>query len=229
MSRGPIVTLDGPSGSGKSTLARLLARRLGYRYVDTGAMYRAVGWLARREGVPFADGPELRGLLARARLVLEPHPEEPRVRINGVDVTRAIRGPEMGMVASRISALAPVREWLLERQRDLARPGRAVLEGRDTGTVVFPDADAKFFVTASLEERGRRRAADLAAAGDRVDPAEVTRDLERRDRNDSGRALAPLRRAQDAVEIDTTGLTPDQALEEILAVLRGRGLVRGEE
>jgi cytidylate kinase len=216
MKKGPIITIDGPSGSGKSTVAKEVADRLGYRYIDTGAMYRGIGWLARREGVPFQEGPVLDRLLSSASLSFEERPGGTRLVVNGTDVTEQIRTPEMGMVASDISAIGSVRRWLSSFQRKLGEEGRTVLEGRDMGTVVFPDGDFKFFLTASLQERARRRAQELQERGDAVDPERVLQDMSVRDRNDSNRDLAPLRKAADAVEVETTDMTLDEVVEKIL-------------
>ncbi len=220
--RGPIVTIDGPSGAGKSTVARAVAARLGFTYIDTGAMYRGIGWLARKQGVPFREGPELDALLREARLVFEEHPDGPRLFVNGQDVTARIRTAEMGMVASDISAIPSVRRWLSARQRSLGERGNTILEGRDMGTVVFPDADVKIFLTASLEARGGRRAAELRARGEDAPLARIVEDLDRRDRNDSSRDMAPLRKADDAVEIDTSALTVAEVVNRVIETIQRR-------
>lgn len=224
MNKGAIITIDGPSGSGKSTIAKLLADRLEYKYIDTGAMYRAMGWLAREKGVPFRDCKELDHLLKNVRLNFEEREGHTALIINDTDVTDQIRTPEIGMAASDISAIGSVRQWLSTRQRELGEMGNAVLEGRDMGTVVFPGADKKFFLTALLEERGKRRTEQLREFGEEVDLETVTRDIALRDRNDSSRALAPLRKAEDAIEIDTTLMTIPEVVEvlfrEVLAEQR---------
>ncbi len=220
MKRGPIVTIDGPSGSGKSTVARTVAERLGYRYIDTGAMYRGIGWLAREEKVPFREGPELTALLESARLYFEERNGQTALVVNGQEITDRIRTAEMGMVASDISAIGSVRKWLSALQRTLGEEGETVLEGRDMGTVVFPDAEVKIFLTASLEERAKRRTAELKQRGETVDPEGIQEDLARRDHNDSSRILAPLRKAEDALEIDTTSMTLDEVVERVLNVVR---------
>lgn len=223
MKRGPIVAIDGPSGAGKSTVAKQLAERLGYRYIDTGAMYRGIGWLAREKGVPFRACDSLDALLKSASLSFEERNGKARLIVNGTDVTDLIRKPEMGMVASDISAIEPVRRWLSALQRKLGEQGNAVLEGRDMGTVVFPDADHKFFLTASLEERAKRRAEQLGDKGDAVDLDTVMEEVSRRDRNDSNRAIAPLRKADDAVEIDTTSMTISEAVERLIREIQTGG------
>lgn len=220
MKRGPIVTIDGPSGAGKSTVARKLAERLGYRYIDTGAMYRGIGWLAREKGVPFRNCKALNALLKHASLSFEERNGSTRLMVNGTDVTDLIRKPDMGMVASDISAIEPVRRWLSSLQRKLGEQGNAVLEGRDMGTVVFPDADYKFFLTASLQERARRRAEEQREKGETVDLHAVMEEVSRRDWNDSNRAIAPLRKAGDAVEIDTTSMTIAEAVDRLIRAMR---------
>jgi cytidylate kinase len=216
MKMGPIVTIDGPSGSGKSTIARLLADRLGFRFIDTGAMYRGIGWLAKEQGVPFRECEELDMLLKEARLFLVEKKGETTLFVNDCDVTDRIRTPEMGMVASNISAIGSVRQWLSALQRELGEEGNAVLEGRDMGTVVFPDGDVKFFLTASLEERGRRRTAQLIEKGETADLQTVIDEMSLRDRNDTNRALAPLKKADDAIEIDTTSMTVQEVVERLV-------------
>ncbi len=218
------MTIDGPSGAGKSTVAKCVAARLGFTYIDTGAMYRGIGWLARERGVPFREGPELDALLQDASLAFEEHHDTTRLIVNGEDVTERIRSAEMGMVASDISAIPSVRHWLSALQRSLGERGNTVLEGRDMGTVVFPDADVKLFLTASLEARGGRRAAELCARGEAVALSKIVEDLARRDRNDSSREIAPLRKADDAIEIDTSALTVAEVVDRVMqAVERRRG------
>lgn len=220
MKQGIIVTIDGPSGSGKSTVARLLADRLGYTYIDTGAMYRGIGWLAREEGVPFRECKELDNLLKTVKLSFEEKNGRTYLVVNGMDLTERVRTPEMGMVASRISEIGTVRRWLSSLQRRLGEEGNAVLEGRDMGTVVFPDADYKFYLVASLEVRGRRRAEQLREKGEEADLEATTKEISFRDRNDSTRALAPLRKAEDAIEVDTTSLSVSEVLERLLRETR---------
>jgi len=200
----PIVAIDGPAGAGKSTVARQLARRLGFTIIDTGAIYRSVALAAQRAGVSWDDDPGLARLLD-AGLGLTFRGE--RVLLRGEDVTEAIRTPEISRGASVVSARPVVRQKLLQLQRDLGRaaPRGAVLEGRDIGTVVFPDADVKFFLTASDEARAQRRHAELAEKGLSVPLPEVLADQRRRDKDDTERAIAPLRAAADAVVVDTTG------------------------
>jgi cytidylate kinase len=213
----PIVAIDGPAGAGKSTIARRLADVLGFVLVDTGAMYRAVALAAQRADVPWADGDRIgnlaRELVARDALGFERDPERGvLVRLDGADVTDAIRTPEIGMGASTVSAHKAVRDALLAMQRQAGRSGGVVLEGRDIGTVVFPDADAKFFLTARPEVRARRRFDELTAKGARVSFEETLEDVRRRDEQDTTRPVAPLRQAPDATLVDSSEMGIDEAV-----------------
>jgi cytidylate kinase len=214
-----LIAIDGPGGSGKSTVARHLADRLGLDYLDTGAMYRAVAFAALRRGIdPSDEGPV-------AHLVdgLELSVDDLTVTVDGVDATIEIRGPEVTRAVSLVAANPAVRTELRSRQREWAagRHGGGVV-GRDIGTVVFPDADAKFFLTASPEERARRRHAELRAKGDPSSFAEVLADQLRRDRDDSERAVAPLRPAPDATVLDTSGVPLDDVVEQLVREVRAR-------
>jgi cytidylate kinase len=208
----PIVAIDGPAGAGKSTVARQLARRLGFTIIDTGAIYRSVALAARRARVDWEDDEGLRRLLDAGLGITF---RDDRVFLRGEDVTDAIRTPEITRGASVVSARPVVRQKLLQLQRDLgqASPRGSVLEGRDIGTIVFPDADVKFFLTASDEARAQRRHAELVERGVSVPLAEVLADQRRRDRDDSERTIAPLRPAADAILVDTTGFDLDQVVE----------------
>jgi CMP/dCMP kinase len=218
-----VVTIDGPAGAGKSTVAKQLAARLGYSFLDTGAIYRAVALRARRAGIDWGDGPALGELAGRLPIRFQNQEGVNRVFMDGADVTTEIRSPDISEGASRVSAQPQVRAALLDLQRTIAAGGRVVAEGRDTGTVVFPDAAAKFFLTASPEERARRRALELRAAGRPASEAEVLADMAKRDQRDSTRAVAPLRRADDAVEIDTGGLTAHEVVLLMERTVRARG------
>lgn len=218
-----VVAIDGPAGAGKSTAARRLAARLGYAFLDTGAIYRAVALVARRRGIDWGDAPALAALAERLDLVFVPQGEVNRVMVDGQDVTAEIRAPEISEGASRVSAHPPVRAALLDLQRRLAAGGGVVAEGRDVGTVVFPQAEAKFFLTASPSERAGRRARELAAAGRPVDAARVLEEMRIRDERDSTRAVAPLRKADDAIEIDSDRLAPDEVVERMVEVIQARG------
>ncbi len=215
-----VIAIDGPAGAGKSTAARALAARLGYAYVDSGAMYRAVGLVARERGIDPADGAARGAGVARLAITFRPGPEGQRVLLGGRDVTEAIRAPEAGEWASRVAAVQAVRARLVERQRGLGAEGGVVMDGRDVGTAVFPDADCKFFLTASVEERARRRQADVRAAGGADTLAATRQAVEERDRRDRERAHSPLRPAADAIVVDTSTLTPAEVVERLLATVR---------
>jgi cytidylate kinase len=217
-----IVAIDGPAAAGKSTAGKALAARLGYLYVDTGALYRAVAWLAEREGLADAPGAAVAERALAADIRLEGDPARLRVLVDGRDVSEQIRTPRMSDLSSRLSALPEVRAALLGLQRRLGAAGGVVMDGRDIGTVIFPGADAKFFVSASPEARARRRHEELLARGLPSDAARVRAELEERDLRDAGRDVAPLRAADDAVTIDSTSLTPEQVLDRMLAVVESR-------
>ncbi len=212
---GLVIAIDGPSGAGKSTVAKLLARQLGYIYIDTGAMYRSIGWKAKQDGVDPSDEAALAGLCARTEVTIRLDDSNPRFYVDGTDVTGEIRTAEMGMMASAVSRSPAVRARLLVLQRGLGSKGGVVMDGRDIGTVVFPDADVKFYLDASPEERGKRRYLELKARGDTVDLEQITREIRERDLQDSSRALAPLKKADGAVLIDSSELGIDQVLERM--------------
>jgi len=226
---GLVIAIDGPSGAGKSTVAHLLAERLGYLQIDTGAMYRAVAVLMRQEGIDPDDLAAVERLCRRIDIRLERTDGLQRVYANGQDVTDRIRTPEMSQLTSRISALRPVREAMMQAQRRMGARGGVVLEGRDIGTVVFPDADVKFFLSASAEERGRRRYQELVAKGEQVTLEDTIRAVTSRDQQDSQRDLAPLRMAGDAIAIDSSGRTIDEVLEAMESACRNTLLVTGTE
>ncbi len=218
-----IVTIDGPSGVGKSTVSRAVAARLGYTYLDTGAMYRAVAWKCLQEGVSPDDEQGVARLLNDLDIRLLPPEREGddvRVLVDGRDVSREIRTPEMAMAASRVSALGVVRQRLTRMQQEMGAAGRIVAEGRDTGTVVFPRAAWKFFLDAAPGERARRRAEQLRQRGQEVDKEEILAQIIQRDRDDRQRTIAPLRAAPDAIHIDTTNLDLDQVVDLILSHIR---------
>lgn len=222
-----IVAIDGPSGVGKSTLSKLLARELGYLHLDTGAMYRAVALAASRRGGDALSQAELGRLAETVTIDFVRSPGGDRVLLDGEDVTAAIRSPENSLLTATVAACPAVREAMVRRQRQLGKQGGVVLEGRDIGTVVFPAAEVKLFLTASAAERGRRRFLELQASGVAVDLARTIADVEARDAVDSGRAHSPLCRAQDAVELDTTCLTIDQVVAEMLRIVDERRRASG--
>ncbi len=213
------IAIDGPSGAGKGTVARAVATALGYRHVDSGAMYRAVGWKALARRVAPDDEDAVAALAAASHIEVG----EPRVTIDGEDVTRAIRTPEIDRAAAAVARLPRVRAILVERQRRLGAGGRIVMEGRDIGTVVFPTADVKIYLDAAPEERARRRAADPAHSGPTV-VAEVVTQLAARDELDRTRIASPLQAAADAIVIDTTGKPVDEVVREVLAIVQRRSL-----
>jgi 3-phosphoshikimate 1-carboxyvinyltransferase len=215
-----VIAIDGPAGAGKSTAAKLLASRLGYRYLDSGALYRAVAWKVLKAGISPDDERAVSRLLEGTTLSLESSPAAARVLVDGEDVTQAIRAPQVSRAASTVSALAAVREWLIPIQRRIASTGGVVAEGRDMGTRIFPQADWKFFLQADLEVRARRRQAELAQAGHQATFEDTLRELNQRDSQDRSRNLAPLVPATDARVIDTSGLTVDQLLERLLAEMQ---------
>jgi len=213
-----VIAIDGPSGAGKGTISRTLAETLGYRHVDTGAMYRAVGWKAAHEGVPLDDEAAVSALAQRANLVVEGGV----VTIDGHDVTREIRTPEIDRAATAVARLPKVREVLVARQRTLGAEGGVVMEGRDIGTVVFPNADVKIYLDASAEERARRRAADTAHSGSQAGQAAVAAAIDARDKADSTRTISPLAIAPDAVHIDTTGMPIGSVVDQVMGLVRSR-------
>lgn len=219
----PVIAIDGPAGAGKSTASRRLAERLGFVLVDTGALYRGVALAAREAGVCWDDGPALGELARTLDLRFETGDGgEPRLRMNGRDRSRDIRTPEVARGASRVSAHPPVREALLDLQRRLGADGGVVLEGRDIGTVVFPDAEVKVFLTASPETRARRRLGDLRARGMQADYEATLAEIRERDERDSSRPVAPLRPAEDAIVLDTSDLDLPQVVDRLVDLVRRR-------
>ena len=215
------IAVDGPSGAGKSTMAKKLARALGFLYVDTGAIYRTLGLFALRQGISPEDEAAVSKLLPMVSIRLD-YGEDwvQKMYLNGEDVTDAIRTPEVSTAASQISAIPGVRDFLMDMQRDLSKQGNVIMDGRDIGTVVLPDADVKIFLTASAEDRARRRFEELTARGSRTDYETVLADIRERDHRDSTRSAAPLRQAEDALLVDTTGNSMEESFEVLLQTVR---------
>ncbi len=211
-----IVTIDGPAGAGKSTISRMVAQSLRYNRLDTGAMYRAVAWLLNKEGVDLSDTESVSRICQACRIRFDGE----RIFINESDVTDLIRTPEMDMLASRVSGIPVVRERLAGMQKEIGRKGRCVAEGRDMGTVVFPDARHKFFLTATPEERARRRKKQLEIAGEIVLYEIILKQIIERDRADSNRSMSPLKPANDAILVDSTSFSPAEVVDFILAEIK---------
>ena len=218
------MAIDGPAGAGKSTVAKAVAKRLGYRYMDTGAMYRALAWKVMRRGADPADEETLEEMLDSTAVDLG---TDHTVMLDGDDVSGAIRTPEVGQMASRVSGIGIVRRRMAELQRAMGRDGRVVAEGRDMGTVVFPEAEVKIYLDASPETRARRRFDELAGKGSALTLEETLADVMRRDRRDKERSMAPLRQADDAVFIDSTTLPADAVIEKILEEVRSKSKENG--
>jgi CMP/dCMP kinase len=215
-----IVAIDGPSGAGKSTLAKRIAKELGFTYLDTGAIYRALALKILRRGVDLDDTAALNAIVNDSDIDLRGRNGQLQVFLDGEDVSAAIRTPEVSQMASKASAIAMVRRRLLDLQRALGRRDNVVAEGRDIGTVVFPDAQVKIYLDASIEERARRRCDELRAAGREVSLAETISEMEERDKRDSQRDIAPLRKADDAFVLDSSGLTAEGVAEKVLQIIK---------
>lgn len=214
------IAIDGPSGAGKSSLAKALAKDLGYVYVDTGAMYRSIGLYAVRAGADPHDADAVAALLPGIKLDIRLLDGTQHVYLNGEDVSTAIRAENIGMAASAVAAHPAVRTFLLDTQRGLAESQNILMDGRDIGTVILPDAPVKIFLTASAESRAERRYKELAEKGQQVTMESVLHDINERDRQDMNRAIAPLRQAEDAVLLDTSALTLEESIASVLRIIR---------
>lgn len=223
MNRRPCIAIDGPVAAGKSTIARLVAARLAYTYVDSGAMYRALGWAAQQRGVDRSDTRGVLDLLGRVRIELKPQAEGANlVYLDGRDITDEIRRQEIGEMASKLSEIPEVRKRMVARQQEMAEEGGVVMEGRDIQTVVLPRAEVKIFLTAPAEERARRRCLELEQRGLPASYDAVLAEINERDRRDMTREHSPLRAAADAVHVDTGGLTIEQVVERVLEAVRAK-------
>lgn len=216
-----VVAIDGPAGAGKSTIAKLVAERLGYAYIDTGAMYRSVAWRFLQTGQPF-DEAFISQLANTMVIQFRPEARVNRVFVDRQEVTDAIRSAEVTANVSRVAAIGAVREAMVEQQRRMGDAGGVLMDGRDIGTVVFPNAQLKIFLTASVEERAQRRYKELLAKGEQVDLAQLQQDIANRDKQDSERAIAPLRQAEDALLLDTSHMNIEQVTEKILQLVEER-------
>lgn len=216
MNKGLIVTIDGPAGSGKSTIAKLVAKRLKYLYLDTGAMYRAITWKALKEKVDLKDEEALVGLAQRTDILLKKRGDNLEVYVDGQNVTEEIREPQVTNKVFYLARLAGVREKMVELQREVGKEGGVVVEGRDIGTVVFPQADYKFYLDATPGERAQRRFKELKDKGHQVELNEIEKKMKARDEEDKGREIAPLKKAQGAIVIDSTEMSIEEEVKSIL-------------
>lgn len=220
MKKPPVaVAIDGPSGAGKSTIAKSLAKELQFIYVDTGALYRSVGYMAMRDGINPGDAEAVQALLPRLRMEIRYIDGAQRVLVNGEDVSDKIRTPEVSMAASAVSSLPAVRRFLFDLQRDMAKTNNVIMDGRDIGTVVLPDAQVKIFLTASAEIRAQRRFEELREKGEMVTYEAVLADMEKRDYDDSHREAAPLKAAEDAVLVDSSSMDLQQTVAAMKAIV----------
>lgn len=216
------IAIDGPAGAGKSTISKTLAQQLGYMYIDTGALYRTVGLHVCRKGIGLKETEKMPGALSDMQVELKYVDGQQHVMLGGEDVSDLIRTPEMSMYASAVSAVPQVREALLDMQRQLAQKYNVIMDGRDIGTVVLPQAQIKIFLTATPEDRAQRRYLELKKKDSNTQFEDVLADLIKRDHDDSTRAIAPLRPAEDAIMVDTTGCTLEQAVQKMLSVVKER-------
>ncbi len=216
-----VVAIDGPAGAGKSTIAKLVAEKLGYAYIDTGAMYRSVAWKFLQTGMEF-DEAAISKLAQDMVIEFKPEANINRVFVDGTEVTAAIRSVEVTANVSRVAAIGAVREAMVAQQRRMGEAGGVLMDGRDIGTVVFPNAQLKIFLTASVEERAMRRYKELVAKGEQVELAQLKQDIAARDKQDSERAISPLRQADDALLLDTSDMNIEQVVEKIMQLVEER-------
>ena len=221
MARKIIIAIDGPAGSGKSRVGDLLAKRLGYTHISTGAIYRAIGWKADKVGLKFTDIPALMQLIEQTEIEFRRKSDGTNaIFVDGKDISKIIATNEIGLLASAVAAIPEVRKGLLSLQRRIGKNGGVILDGRDIGTVVFPDAEVKFYLDACVEERAKRHFLQLQKQGIKVDLEQLIFDLKKRDHDDSKREVAPLRRADDAIYIDSTALTPEEVVAKMVTEVR---------
>ena len=211
-----IIAIDGPAGSGKSTIAKLVAKRLNYRYIDTGAMYRAVAWTAQKKGLSLTDETAMAELARSLKIEFVPGADGQSVLVDGENATTHLKNETVGKGAATVAAQKSVREVLVARQRQIGETGNVVMDGRDIGTVVFPQANKKFFFVADAEERGRRRYEELKSKNPDLDLKIIIEEIRQRDHEDCNRKISPLVRAEDALEVDTTRLSIEEVTEHVL-------------
>lgn len=217
-----LIAIDGPVGAGKSTVAKITAKKLNIIYVDTGAMYRAVGLYVTRKGLDTKKAEDVNSVLGEINLDVKLSNEGQMIYLNGEDVTKLIRTPEISMAASNVSAIPEVRVKLVDMQRKLAETKSVIMDGRDIGTVVLPNATTKIYLNAELDERADRRYKELIKKGQDVTFEDVKADIVKRDTNDMSRAVSPLKKADDAIELDTTGLTLEEVVDKVIDIINGR-------
>jgi cytidylate kinase len=218
--RKPIITLDGPAGSGKSTTAKALAQRLGYTYLDTGAMYRAITLMVLRQKADPSREDQVTGLLSKIHIDIRHENGTQKTFLNGEDVSDAIRSPEVSKNVSMVSGIREVRNFLVQQQREIGKAGGYVIDGRDAGTVIFPDAEKKFFLTADIQTRVQRRFKELEAGGINTDMSQLTEEIRTRDHLDASRTESPLTQPDDAVVIDNSSLTVEEQVERIIRLIQ---------
>ena len=216
------IAIDGPAGAGKSSIAKIVSKRLGFIYVDTGALYRAVGYTAMKKGIALSELEAILPYLDEMQVTIRYVDGEQRVFVNGVDVSSEIRTQEVAAYASKVSALPPVRQFLFDLQQQLARENDVVMDGRDIGTVVLPNADVKIFLTASVEERARRRYKELCEKGIPAELPVIEEEIRQRDEQDMNRPIAPLKQAEDAVLLDTSAMNIEESIEALLAIVASK-------